>query len=135
MSHNKNSPVQILVKAKELWAVSEAIHLSYKTSQSEHKPACTVGRIEDFIVEYGEVQSETQTNGVCRLKVCHCNITSSFISNQTVFCSLLPVVSCGKLGKIPVVVALPVKSDTQTKHMSFIRNSSYPLSSEVISHR
>jgi len=81
-----------------------------KPQNTKNKPACTVGRVEDFIVEYGEVKSQTQTNRVCRLKVCHCNITSSFVSNQTVFCSLLPVVSCSKLSEIPVVIALPEAS-------------------------
>jgi len=80
------------------------------TENKQNKPARAVGRVEDFIVEYGEVKSQTQTNRVCRLKVCHCNITSSFVSNQTVFCSLLPVISCGKLSKIPVVITLPEAS-------------------------
>lgn len=69
------------------------------------------------------------------MKVCHCNITSSFVSNQTVFCSLLPVISCGKLSEIPVVVPLPMKSETQAKSviMLYIYICSHsPLSFEAL---
>ena len=70
-------------------------------------PACAVRGVEDFIVKYGEVEGEPQANGVCWRQLAHGDITGGFVRDQTVLRRFLPVVPCGKLRQVPVVVTLP----------------------------
>lgn len=59
---------------------------------------------------------------MCWWEFCHCNITSSLVSHQAVLCSLLPVISCGKLSQIPMVVPLP-ESKNRTNENSLVFTS------------
>lgn len=70
-------------------------------------PARAVRGVEDFIVKYGEVEGEPQANGVCWRQLAHGDITGGFVRDQTVLRRFLPVVPCGKLRQVPVVVTLP----------------------------
>ena len=71
--------------------------------------ASLIGRVEDLVVENGEVQGETETDGVGRSKVGGGNIGSSLVSLERLVGRGLALVTNGKLGKVAVVVALPEK--------------------------
>ena len=71
--------------------------------------ASLVGRVEDLVVENGEVQGETETDGVGRSKVGGGNIGSSLVSLERLVGRSLALVTNGKLGKVAMVVALPEK--------------------------
>lgn len=72
--------------------------------------ASLVGRVEDLVVENGEVQCETETDGVGRSKVGGSNIGSSLVSLERLVGRGLALVTNGELGKVTVVVALPEKT-------------------------
>jgi hypothetical protein len=70
--------------------------------------ASLVGRVEDLVVEDGEVQGETKTDGMGRSKVGGGNIGGSLVSLKRLVGGGLALVTNGKLGEVTVVVALPV---------------------------
>jgi hypothetical protein len=69
--------------------------------------ASLVGRVENLVVENGEVQRETETDGVGRGKVGSSNIGSSLVGLERLVGRGLALVTNGKLGEVTVVVALP----------------------------
>lgn len=77
-------------------------------------PASTVWRVEDFIIENWKIKGQSQTNGVRWREFNHGNVASSFVRYQTVLCCLLPVIACGKLCQVPVVISLPEQREQQT---------------------
>jgi hypothetical protein len=73
--------------------------------------ASLVGRVEDLVVEYREVQCETETNGVSGRKVGGGDISGGLVSLERLVGGGLALVTNGELGKVTVVVALPVQRD------------------------
>jgi hypothetical protein len=72
------------------------------------KMASLIRRVQDFIVENGEVKSQTQANWVGWCKVGLCNFGGVLVSLEGLVGRLLSLVTNGKLSKVTVVIALPV---------------------------
>jgi hypothetical protein len=70
--------------------------------------ACLVGRVQDLIVENGEVEGETKTDWVCWRKVGLSNLSCVLVSLKRLVGRLLSLVANGELGKVTVVITLPV---------------------------
>lgn len=70
--------------------------------------ASLVRGVEDLVVEDGEVKSQTKTDGVGRSKVSLGNFSGGLIGLKRGIGSALTAVTDGELGKITVVVTLPV---------------------------
>jgi hypothetical protein len=77
--------------------------------------ASLIGRVEDLVVENGEVQCETETDGVGRGKVGGGNIGSGLVGLERLVGGSLALVTNGELGKVTVVVALPGKERMVSK--------------------
>lgn len=77
--------------------------------------ASLVWRVEDLVVEYGEVQCETKTDGVGGSKVGCGDIGSGFVGLEGLVGGGLALVSNGELSEITVVVALPVRRRVVSK--------------------
>jgi len=69
--------------------------------------ASLVGRVEDLVVEDGEVQGETKADGMCWSKVGLSNVGSSSVSLKGLVGRSLPLVAKGELSEVAVVVTLP----------------------------
>ena len=67
-----------------------------------------VGGVEDLVVEDGEVESETQTDGVSGGELGLSNLGSSLVSLERLVGRVLAAVANGELGEVTVVVTLPV---------------------------
>jgi hypothetical protein len=72
------------------------------------KLASLVGRVEDLVVEDGEVQGETETDGVGRSKVLSSDLGGGLVSLEGLVGGGLALVANGELGKVAVVVTLPI---------------------------
>jgi hypothetical protein len=72
--------------------------------------ASLVGRVEDLVVEYGEVQCETKADGVSGRKVLCGNVGGGLVGLERLVGGGLALVADGELGQVAVVVALPVSS-------------------------
>ena len=70
--------------------------------------ASLIGRVEDLVVEDGEVQGETQTDGVSGRQLVLGNIGGSLVSLEGLVGRVLALVASSKLGEVTVVVTLPV---------------------------
>jgi hypothetical protein len=70
--------------------------------------ACLIGRVQDLIVEHGEVEGEAKANWVCWCKVSLSNFGGVLVSLEGLVGRLLPLVANGKLSEVSVVVTLPV---------------------------
>jgi hypothetical protein len=70
--------------------------------------ASLVWGVEDLVVEDGEVQCETETDGVCGRKVRCGNVGGSLVGLEGLVGRGLALVANGELGEVTVVVALPV---------------------------
>ena len=70
--------------------------------------ASLVGRVEDLIVEDGEVKSQTQSNGVGGGEVGLSDFSSTLVSLKRSISGTLTAIANGELGKVTVVVSLPV---------------------------
>lgn len=70
-------------------------------------PACPVWGVEDLIVEDREVESQSESDWVGRCQFRVGDIAGRLVRDQAALGGLLPVVAGGKLGSVPVVVALP----------------------------
>lgn len=95
-----------------LWPENQGFKLmtapeSFCGKGKSHILASAVWRVEDFIIENGEVKGQSQANGVRWREFGQGNVASSFVRDQTVLCCLLPVVACSKLCQVPVVISLP----------------------------
>jgi len=85
------------------------VHTSNGIIESElGKMASLVGRVEDLIVEDGEVKCQTQTDGVGRGEVSLSDLSGALVGLERSIRSTLTAVANGKLGQIAVVVTLPV---------------------------
>jgi hypothetical protein len=73
--------------------------------------ASLVGRVEDLVVENGEVQGKTEADGVGRSKVGGSDVSGSLVSLERLVGGGLALVTNGELGEVAVVVALPRKRE------------------------
>jgi len=71
--------------------------------------ASLVGRVEDLVVEDGEVQGKTKADGVGGGKVLGSNLGGSLVSLERLVGGGLALVTNGELGEVAVVVALPME--------------------------
>jgi hypothetical protein len=67
----------------------------------------SVGAVEDFVVEHGEVQGETESDGVGRRKLGDGNVGGGLVGFQRLVGGLLSLVTGGELGEVSVVVSHP----------------------------
>lgn len=72
--------------------------------------ASLVGSVENLVVEDGEVEGKTQADGVGRRQLGLGNLGGSLVSLERLVCRVLAAVANGELGKVTVVVTLPVTS-------------------------
>ena len=72
------------------------------------KMASLVRGVQNLVVEHGEVQGETQADRVGGRQVSLSNLGGSLVSLERLVGGVLAAVSHGELGKVAVVVALPV---------------------------
>lgn len=70
--------------------------------------ASLVGRVEDLVVENGEVQGKSKTDRVGWGEVGLSDIGSSLVGFKGLVRGSLALVAKGKLGEVAVVVTLPV---------------------------
>ena len=70
--------------------------------------ASLVGRVEDLVVEDGEVKGKTKADGVSGGKVLGSDLSGGFVSLERLVSRSLALVTNSELGEVAVVVALPV---------------------------
>ena len=70
--------------------------------------ASLVGGVQDLVVEDGEVQGKTETDGVGRGEVGLGDLGGSLVGLEGLVGRLLALVANGELGKVAVVVTLPI---------------------------
>jgi hypothetical protein len=70
--------------------------------------ASLIRGVEDLVVEDGEVQGETQADGVSGRQLVLGNIGGSLVGLEGLVGGVLALVASSKLGEITVVVTLPV---------------------------
>lgn len=96
--------------------LTESVKLSNRIIESLFgEMARPVGRVEDFVVEDGEVQSETEADRMCGSQVRCCDLGSFFVCLQRFICGRFPLLFDRKLCQVSVVVALPVHKVSQCK--------------------
>jgi hypothetical protein len=71
--------------------------------------ASLVGRVEDLVVEDGEVQGKTKADGVGGSKVLGSDLSGGLVSLERLVGRGLALVANGELSEVAVVVTLPVK--------------------------
>jgi hypothetical protein len=72
------------------------------------KMTSLVGRVQDLIIENGEVEGQTQADWVGWCKVGLCNFGGVLVSLEGLVGGLLSLVANGELSKVTVVITLPV---------------------------
>jgi hypothetical protein len=70
--------------------------------------ARTVRRVEDLVIEHGEVEGETEANGVGGWEFSDRNVRRGLVGLERLVGAILALVASGKLSKVAVVVAHPV---------------------------
>ena len=78
--------------------------------------ASLVGGVEDLVIEDGEVQSETQADGVGRRELGLGDLGGSLIRLERLVGRILATVADGELSEVTVVVALPIMGLATQKH-------------------
>lgn len=71
--------------------------------------ASLIGSVENLVVEHGEVQGETKTDGVSGRKLGLGNLGGSLVGFKRLVGRVLALVASSELGKIAVVVTLPMQ--------------------------
>ena len=71
--------------------------------------ASLVGRVEDLVVEDGEVQGKTKTDGVGGSQVLGSDLGGGLVSLERLVGRCLALVTDSELSKVTVVVALPTR--------------------------
>ena len=66
-----------------------------------------IRRIEDLIVEDGEVERKTKADGMSGSEVSSSNLSGCFIGLQRLVGRVLTLVANGELGQVAVIIALP----------------------------
>lgn len=77
--------------------------------------AGTVGRVENFVVEDGEVECQTEANGVGRGQLSDGDVRSGLVSFEGLVRGVLSLVAGSELGEVSVVISLPVNRREVTK--------------------
>lgn len=72
-------------------------------------PYKPLGSVEDLIVEYREVESQTKSDRMSGGEIAFSDIYGCLVGHQTVLCCLFPLITGGKLSQVSVVISLPVK--------------------------
>lgn len=70
--------------------------------------ASLVGSVQNLVVEDGEVQGETQADGVSRRKLGLSDLGGGLVGVERLVGRVLALVANGELGQVAVVVTLPV---------------------------
>jgi len=65
-----------------------------------------LGLVHDFIVKYGEIQSKTKTNWVCRLELSSADVSGTLVSIQTALSNIITVSGGGDFSEVPVIITL-----------------------------
>lgn len=71
--------------------------------------ASLIRSIENLVVEDGEVQGKSETDGVGRRKLGLSNLGGSLVGLKRLVGGILALVANGELGEVTVVVTLPIK--------------------------
>jgi hypothetical protein len=71
--------------------------------------ASLVGRVQDLVVEDGEIEGEAQTDGVSGSQVGGGDLSGALVSLEGQVGGALALLGDGELGKVAVVVSLPVE--------------------------
>ena len=71
--------------------------------------ACLIRRVQDLIIEDGEVERKTQSDGVCWRKISLRNFGSILISLKRLVGGFLALLANCKFSEISVVVSLPIR--------------------------
>lgn len=71
--------------------------------------ASLVRRVEDLVVENGEVKGKAQADGVSRRQLSLGNLGGSLVSLKRLVGGVLAAVANGELSEVAVVVTLPVQ--------------------------
>ena len=69
--------------------------------------AGTVWAVECLVVEYVEVQRETEADGVCRSELSDGNVGRSLVRLQRLVRAIFPLIAGGKPSEIMVIVTHP----------------------------
>ena len=69
-----------------------------------------VGRVQDLVVEDGEVEGEAKADGVGRGEVVARDLTGCLVGLEGLVGRLLALVTQSKLSEVAVVVALPARN-------------------------
>jgi hypothetical protein len=72
------------------------------------KMASLIRRVQDLIVENGEVKSQTKADRVSGRKIRLCNLSGVLVSLEGLVGRLLSLVANGELSQVTVVITLPV---------------------------
>lgn len=91
-----------------LWGNSELLTSNGIIESLLGKVASLVGGIENLVVEDGEVEGEAETDGVSGGQLSLSNLGSRLVGLKGLVGRVLALVANGKLGKITVVVTLPI---------------------------
>lgn len=70
--------------------------------------ASLVGGVQNLVVEDGEVQGETQADGVSRRKLGLSDLGGGLVGVERLVGRVLALVANGELGQVAVVVTLPI---------------------------
>lgn len=70
--------------------------------------ASLIGGVQNLVVEDGEVQGETQADGVGGRKLGLSNLSGSLVGVERLVGGVLALVANGELSQVAVVVTLPV---------------------------
>ena len=73
------------------------------------KMAGLVRRVQDLIVEDGEVKGETKADWVCWCEISLCNLGGVLVGLKRLVGRLLSLVANGELSEVTVVISLPAK--------------------------
>jgi hypothetical protein len=78
------------------------------------KVACLVRSIQNFIIKHGKVEGKAEANGVCRGEIGVGDLCGGLVSLERLVGRRLALVANGKLGKIAVIITLPLKTISST---------------------
>jgi hypothetical protein len=71
--------------------------------------ACLIGRVQNLIIEHGEVECKTKTNWVCWRKISLSNLGSILVGLERLSGGFLALLANGELSEVTVIVTLPLK--------------------------
>jgi hypothetical protein len=76
--------------------------------------ASLVRGVEDLVVEDGEIEGETQADGVRRRQLSLRNLGGSLVGLERLVGGVLAAVTDGELGEVTVIVTLPIVEELGT---------------------